>query len=44
MTNLEVPSDFTNKSLEGELSDEGLRTFLVTPDFTESDDGPPAAV
>jgi hypothetical protein len=37
MTNLEVLSDFTNKSLKGKLSDEELGGFLVTPDLTESD-------
>ena len=33
---LEILSDFTNKALEGELSDEELGTLLVTTDLTES--------
>jgi hypothetical protein len=37
MTNLEVLSDFTNKPLEGKLSDKELRRFLVAPDLTKSD-------
>jgi len=37
MTNVEVLSNFTNKPLEGKLSDKELSGFLVTPDFTESD-------
>ena len=36
-TNLEVLSDLTNKTLEGELADEELRGLLVATDFTESD-------
>jgi hypothetical protein len=37
MTHLEVLSDFTNKPLEGKLSDKELSGFLVTPDLTKSD-------
>lgn len=36
-THLEVLSDFTDKSLEGELADEKLCRLLVATDFTESD-------
>lgn len=36
-TNLEVLGDFTNKTLEGQLSDEELGGLLVTSNFTESD-------
>ena len=34
---LEVLCDFSDKTLEGELSDEELSGFLVTTDLTESD-------
>ena len=34
---LEVLGDFTNKTLEGELSDQELGGLLVTTDLTESD-------
>ena len=36
-TNLEVLSDFTNETLEGELADEELGRLLVPTNFTESD-------
>jgi hypothetical protein len=44
MTHLEVLSNFTNKPLEGKLSDKELRGFLVTPDITESDSARPESV
>jgi len=34
---LEILSDFTNETLEGELADEKLSGLLVATDFTESD-------
>jgi histone H3 len=34
---LEVLSDFTNETLEGELSDQKLGRLLITTDLTESD-------
>ena len=34
---LEVLSDLTNKTLEGELPDEELRRLLVATNFTKSD-------
>ena len=37
MTGFEVLRNFTNKPLEGKLSDEELGGLLVTPDLTESD-------
>ena len=37
-TNLEVLSDFTNETLEGELADEELGRLLVPTNFTESED------
>lgn len=37
MTDLEVLSNFTDKTLEGELPDEELGGLLVPPDLTESD-------
>ena len=37
MTDLEVLSDLTNETLEGELADEQLRRLLVATDFTEGD-------
>lgn len=36
-TDLEVLSNFTDKSLEWELSDKELSRLLVTPDLTKSD-------
>ena len=41
---LEVLSDFTDKSLEGEFADEELSGLLVTPDFTEGDSSGPEAM
>jgi hypothetical protein len=35
MTNVDVLSNFTNKPLEGKLSDKQLRRFLITPNFAE---------
>ena len=40
-THLEVLSNFTDETLEGELADEELGRLLVTPDFTESDSSRP---
>ncbi len=40
-TNLEILSNFTNKSLEGELANEQLSRLLVTTNFTESDSSRP---
>jgi len=37
MTNVDLLSGFTNKSLKGNLSDKELGGLLVTPNFTESD-------
>jgi len=34
---LEILCDFTDETLEGELANEELCRFLVTPDFTEGD-------
>jgi hypothetical protein len=34
---LEILSNLTNETLEGELADEQLGRLLVTPNFTESD-------
>ena len=34
---LEVLSNLTNETLEGQLADEELRALLVATDFTESD-------
>ena len=36
-THLEILSNFTNETLEGELADEQLGRLLVTPNFTEGD-------
>ena len=36
-TDLEILSDFTNKTLEGELANEELGRLLVPTNFTESD-------
>ena len=36
-TNLEVLSDFTNETLEGELANEELSGLLVPSDFTKGD-------
>ena len=41
---LEVLSDFTDKTLEGELADEQLGRLLVATNFTESDGTGPEAV
>ena len=37
VTYLEVLSDLTNETLEGELADEELGRLLVATDLTESD-------
>ena len=37
VADLEVLSNFTNKTLEWELANEELRRFLITPNFTKSD-------
>ena len=41
---LEILSDFTHKTLEGELADEKLGRFLVSPDLTESHGARPVTV
>ena len=41
---LEVLSDLTNETLEGELADEQLGGLLVATNFTESDGTRPEAV
>ena len=41
---LEVLSDLTDKTLEGELADEKLGRFLVSPDLTESHGARPVTV
>ena len=41
---LEVLSDLTNKTLEGQLSDEKLSGLLVSPDLTESNSSWPVSV
>ena len=41
---LEILSNFTHKTLEGELADEKLGRFLVSPDFTESHGARPVTV
>ena len=41
---LEVLSDFSNQSLEGELSDQELGRLLVLSDFSESDGTGPVSV
>ena len=43
-THLEVLSNLTNKTLEGELADEQLGRLLVATNFTESDGTGPEAV
>ena len=43
-THLEVLSDLTNKTLEGELADEQLRRLLVPPDLAERDGTRPETV
>ena len=43
-THLEVLSDLTNETLEGELPDEELSRLLVAPNFTESDSSGPEPV
>ena len=44
MTNLEVLSDLTNKTLEGKLADEKFRRLLIPTDFTKSDSSGPETV
>ena len=41
---LEVLGNLTDETLEGELADEELSGFLVSPDLTESDGSGPVAV
>ena len=41
---LEVLSDFSNKTLEGQLADQQLSRFLVTTDLTKSDCTRPVTV
>ena len=41
---LEILSDLTDETLEGELADEELGGFLVSPDLTESHGSGPVAV
>ena len=41
---LEVLSDLTNKTLEGELADEQLGRLLVATDLAESDGSGPEAM
>ena len=41
---LEVLGDFSDKTLEGQLADEELGRFLVSPDLTESDCSGPVSV
>jgi len=41
---LEILSNFTNKSLEGEFADEEFSRLLVTTNFTESDSSGPEAM
>jgi len=41
---LEVLSDLTNQTLEGQLADQQLRRLLVTPDLTESHGSGPVPV
>ena len=43
-TNLEILSDFTNKSLEGQLADEKLGRLLVPTNLAEGDGTRPEAV
>lgn len=43
-TYLEVLSDLTDKTLEGELADEQLCRLLVTTDLAKSDGSGPEAV
>ena len=43
-TNLEVLSNFTNKTLEGKLPDEELSRLLVATDFTKGHGSRPEAV
>ena len=40
-THLEILSDLTDETLEGELADEQLGGLLVAPDFTERDGSGP---
>ena len=41
---LEVLSDFTDQTLEGQLADEELSALLVTSDFSQSDGSGPVTV
>lgn len=41
ITYLEILSDFTNETLEGELPDKEFRRLLVSSDLTESDSSGP---
>jgi hypothetical protein len=43
-THLEILSNFTDETLEGELSDEELGGLLVATDFTEGDGSRPESV
>ena len=43
-TYLEVLSNFTDKTLEGEFANEKFSGLLVSPDFTESDSSGPEAM
>ena len=43
-THLEVLSDFTDKTLEGQFANEELSRLLVPPDFTEGDGTGPEAM
>jgi len=43
-TDLEILSNFTNKSLEGKLADEQLSRLLIPTNFTESDSSGPEAM
>jgi hypothetical protein len=40
-THLEILSNLTNETLEGELPDEELSRLLITTDFTEGDGSGP---
>src|SRR5579863_1641484 len=41
---LEILSDLTNQTLEGQLADQQLGALLVTPDFTKCDRSGPVSV
>ena len=43
-TDLEVLSDLTDETLEGQFADEELRRLLVATDFTEGDGAGPEAM